>query len=259
LDCSIVVPVHNEALNLESQVTQFVENLSAELAAVVKEILLVENGSTDGTLDVCRSLESRYGSLVRVISIARGSYGGAIKRGMLESRGTHLSILECDVLDLEFVSRSITIFRTTGVQVIVGSKRHPEAVDKRPFKRRVLTYLYNVVFLRICIGYPGTDTHGLKSLQTSIARKLCEEAITSDEVFQTEIILLAWRKGIQIREIPLSIRETRVPSISIRRRLPKVIHTVRELRNSLMRFPHVPQSASKTVVPMSKTEAPAGK
>jgi glycosyltransferase AglD len=236
LEYSIVIPVHNEAMHLETQVTQFVQSLPADVASVLKEIILVENGSTDSTIDVCHLLESRHPSLVRTASIARGSYGEAIKRGMLESRGTHLSILECDVLDADFVSRSIAVFRTADTEVIVGSKRHPEAVDRRPFKRRALTYLYNTFFLRICLGYPGTDTHGLKSFQTSAARKLCEKAMTTDEVFQTEIILLAWRIGMSMKEIPVSIRETRAPSISIRRRLPKVIHTVRELRDSLNRF-----------------------
>ncbi len=236
MEYSIVVPVHNEAMHLETQVTQFVQSLPSDVSSVLKEIILVENGSTDGTIDMCYSLESRHPSLVRTVSIARGSYGEAIKRGMLESRGTHLSILECDVLDADFVSRSIAVFRTSDIEVIVGSKRHPEAVDRRPFKRRALTYLYNTFFLRICLGYPGTDTHGLKSFQTSAARKLCEKAMTTDEVFQTEIILLAWRIGMNVKEIPVSIRETRAPSISIRRRLPKVIHTVRELRDSLNRF-----------------------
>jgi glycosyltransferase involved in cell wall biosynthesis len=236
----------------------FVESLPVDIVPI-KEILLVENGSTDNTLEECRKLEYRYSTLVRVVSNARGSYGEAIKRGMLESQGTHLSILECDVLDIDFVSRSIEVFRTTNVEVIVGSKRHPDAVDKRPFKRRALTYLYNTIFLRLCIGYPGTDTHGLKSFQTPVAKKLCEQAITTDEIFQTEIILLAWRSGMQLSEIPLSIHETRATSVSILRRLPKVIATVRELRESLDRLPLLPRvpEIAAGLASMHKTELPA--
>ena len=247
MEYSIVIPVHNEALHIEAQLTRFIQSLTAELARTILEIILVENGSTDGTLDVCRKLESRYPTLIRVLSNSRGSYGEAIKRGMLESRGTHLSILECDVLDVDFLSRSVAEFQNTNAEVIVGSKRHPEAEDHRPFKRRALTYLYNTVFLRLCIGYPGTDTHGLKSFQAPIARRLCQQAVTTDEVFQTEIILIAWRTGIKIQEIPVSIRETRGTAISVRRRLPKVIHTVRELRASLDRFPPLSTAVAEAV------------
>ena len=114
---------------------------------------------------------------------------------MLASRGTHLSILECDVLDWDFVSRSVAIFKGEQARFIVGSKRHKDAVDQRPFKRRVLTALYNLAFLRLCFGYPGTDTHGLKSIETTCAKQLCHAAITTDEVFQTEIVLLSVAHG----------------------------------------------------------------
>lgn len=258
MEYSIVVPVHNEAANLESQVVRFIQEIPSALRSIVKEILLVENGSTDSSLEVCFMLAERYPRLVRVLTISRGSYGEAIKCGILESRGTHLSILECDFLDHTFLAKSIALFQTANASVIVGSKRHPEAVDERPFKRRALTYIYNMVLLRFCLGYTGTDTHGLKSFQTSVAQDLCKRAVTTDEILQTEIILLAWHDGLHIHEIPVTIRETRCTSVSIRRRLPKVLHTVRELRASLDRpappHLHTPPLAAEYVPSMQEVE-----
>lgn len=233
---SIVVPAHNEAANIDAQVTGFIHNLPSGVAEILKEIIIVENGSTDGTADVCRRLEQRFPTLVRVLTLARGSYGEAIKLGMLESHGTHLSVLECDFLDSAFVVKSIAMFRANEAEIIVGSKRHPQSVDRRPLKRRTLTALYNYIFLRLFLGYPGTDTHGLKSLETACAKRLCQMALTSDEVFQTEIILLAWRLGVDIKEIPVNIAEVRNAPVTVLRRLPKVLNTVRELKRSLSRF-----------------------
>lgn len=234
---SVVIPAHNEAANLESNVARFVQTLTDDVADLLQEIIIVENGSTDGTLDSCRRVQQRFPNLIQVCTIPRGSYGEAIKRGMLESRGTHLSILECDFLDSRFVTSSIAIFRANLAQFVVGSKRHPQSGDRRPLKRRVLTMLYNYVFLHLLIGYPGTDTHGLKSIETSVARRLCEIAITTDEVFQTEIVLLAWQLGIKIHEVPVQILEMRNPAVTVLRRVPKVLGTVRALRRSLVRFP----------------------
>jgi glycosyltransferase involved in cell wall biosynthesis len=233
---SIVIPAHNEAASIDAQVTQFIQNLPSEVAQILSEIIIVENGSTDDTLDVCRRLEQRFPTLVRIVTIARGSYGEAIKLGMLESKGTHLSILECDFLDSTFVVKSIAMFRANEAKVIIGSKRHPRSVDRRPLKRRALTGLYNYIFLRLLIGYPGTDTHGLKSLETTCAKSLCQMALTSDEVFQTEIVLLAWRLGVKIKEIPVNISEVRNAPVTILRRVPKVLNTVWELKRSLSRF-----------------------
>jgi glycosyltransferase involved in cell wall biosynthesis len=243
---SVIIPLHNEAVYVERQLVGFVENLPQDAAAVLHEIILVENGSRDGTLDACRRLEKKYPSLVRTSVLARGSYGEAIKHGMLVSQGTHLSILECDALDSGFMARSIAVFRAGTAQVIVGSKRHPESQDRRPFKRRALTALYNLVLLRTFLGYPGNDTHGLKSIETECAKKLCEAALSTDEIFQTEIVLIAWRLGLNIYEIPVNIRELRSASVSVLRRVPKVIGTLRVLRKSLSRFPRVAEKAPLT-------------
>jgi glycosyltransferase involved in cell wall biosynthesis len=247
MQVSVVIPAHNEAANLESYVAYFIETLPREVAEVLKEIIVVENGSTDGTMEACTRLHHQFPHLVRICTIPRGSYGEAIKKGMLESRGTHVSILECDFLDAQFVSASMAIFRANRAQFVVGSKRHSQSTDRRPLKRRALTMLYNYVFLRLLIGYPGTDTHGLKSLERAVAEKLCETAITTDEVFQTEIVLLAWRLGIKIEEVPVQILEKRSPTVTVLRRLPKVLNTVQTLRRSLARFPHSAQQRSRAV------------
>src|ERR1700727_198180 len=80
---TIVVPVHNEASNIDALVTRFIEGLQIELAAILREIIIVENGSTDGTLEACRCLERRFPNLIRGVTIPRGSYGEAIKLGIL--------------------------------------------------------------------------------------------------------------------------------------------------------------------------------
>jgi glycosyltransferase involved in cell wall biosynthesis len=230
----VVVPVHNEGLYLEESVTTFLRRLPQSVS--IDEFILVENGSTDNTLDVCNHLARIFPNQIRVLTLPRGSYGEAIKRGMLDCCCTHLSILECDFLDAGFVAESMELFRYGAAQFIVASKRHPDSIDRRPMKRRILTALYNFVFLRVFLGYPGTDTHGLKSIETSLAKKLCELAVTSDEVFQTEIVLIAWKMGVKIVEKPILILETRPAPVSVRKRLPKVLNTVRELKQSLKRF-----------------------
>lgn len=246
MEYSIVIPVHNEALNLEPFVTSFITNLPPNV--VLTEILLVENGSTDDTLQACHQLQQTFPREIRVLSIARASYGEAIKQGILQTRGTHLSILECDCLNADFVSDSIGLFQTQKARFIVASKRHPESIDRRPLKRRILTTLYNHLLLRMLLGYPGTDTHGLKSIEASCAKQLCELAITSGETFQTEIVLLAWRLGIKIHERPLRIREMRPAPVAVFKRLPKVLDTLRELKRSLDRFPEKTTSLRTTEV-----------
>lgn len=234
MNYSVVIPAHNEA-RIDEFVSRFLDSLPRSVADVLHEVIIVENGSSDGTLAACRKLELAHPGLVRVVVSERPSYGEAIRRGMLECRGTHLSILECDFLDAQFVERSIAEFKREGACFMVASKRHPESTDRRPLKRRLLTWGFNRI-LNTLVGYPGSDTHGLKSIETRLARELCGRAITSDEIFQTEIVLIAWKLGIHIRELPIEIKEVRSAPISIRRRFPKVVNAVSELRRSMRRF-----------------------
>jgi glycosyltransferase involved in cell wall biosynthesis len=244
MEYSIVIPAHNEALNLEPFVTSFVHNLPQDI--VRTEIILVENGSTDDTLQACYRLQQSFPDQIRVISIGRASYGEAIKQGMLQSRGSHLSILECDCLNVDFVVDSIQLFQSQDARFIVASKRHADSIDRRPLKRRLLTAVYSY-FLSFIFGYSGTDTHGLKSIEATCAKQVCELAITSDEIFQTEIVLLAWRLGIKIYERPIRIQETRNTPVPIFKRVPMVLDTMRELKHSLDRFPEKAPLCQKTI------------
>jgi glycosyltransferase involved in cell wall biosynthesis len=233
---TIVIPAHNEQQTIQRHVEAFLVDLPQPVRDILVEIIIVENGSTDGTLAAVKELAVRSPGLVRVASLPRGSYGEAIRHGMMLARGSHLSILECDFLDTAFVCSSIERFAEGTCGLIVGSKRHAFSIDRRPLKRRILTRGFNSI-LRLTTGYPGTDTHGLKSLETSLAHRLCRAASTTDEAFQTEIVLLAWRWGVRIEELPVSIEERRPAPVSIRRRIPMVWHTVGDLRRSLRRYP----------------------
>jgi glycosyltransferase involved in cell wall biosynthesis len=235
MEYSIIVPAYNEGTHLETYLTRFVDRLPLEVREVLIEVLIVENGSTDHTLAAALRLQANYPRLVRVISLEQRGYGEGIKRGIHECRGTHFSILECDFLDMDFVVSSLNLFRNRCSRFIVGSKRHPESSDQRPLKRRVLTICLTTL-LKLLFGYPGSDTRGLKSMKTELGRYLCALSTTRDEVLQTELVLLAWRLGLEITELPVSLRETRPARFSLLRRLPKGLGLLLQLRRSMRGF-----------------------
>jgi glycosyltransferase involved in cell wall biosynthesis len=235
MDYSIIIPVHNEAEHIESFVKGFLHRSAPAVTDVLRRIILVENGSRDDSLAACRRLQTTHPELVQTLSIPRGSYGEAIKTGMLAAQSSHLSILECDFLDDQFVAASIHMFNAGKSRFIVASKRHPESLDQRPWKRRLLTEGFNRI-LNTLLGYPGSDTHGLKSIETKLAKRLCELAQTTDEIFQTELVLMAWKNGVTIDELPIRIEERRATPVSILRRVPMVLDLLSQLRSSMRRF-----------------------
>jgi glycosyltransferase involved in cell wall biosynthesis len=233
-ECSVVIPVHNEAPYIEKFILRFWDNLG-NLRKKLVEIRLVENGSTDNSLQVCHHLAEKLPNIIVAHHIPQASYGEAIKQGMLFAEGRIVAILECDFLDIAFLSRSIRIIEEDKGDFVLASKRHPDSIDRRAISRRLLTYLFNTC-LRLSFRFPIRDTHGLKTLRAETARHLCKIAITGGEIFQTEIVLLAYKLGFRILELPIRIDEQRSSSISVLRRVPKVIPFFFELKRSIARF-----------------------
>ena len=147
IKCSVVIPVHNEAANIDSFILQFWNNLG-RLQGNITEILLMENGSTDNSYLECRDLEKKL-PVVKVHHIAFPSYGEAIKQGILKATGDVVSILECDALNAGFLSDSLTTIEQEKADVVIASKRHPQSIDRRPFKRRMLTFFFNLYLKHI--------------------------------------------------------------------------------------------------------------
>jgi glycosyltransferase involved in cell wall biosynthesis len=240
--CSVVIPVHNEADHLRRLFQDFWER-AEPLRGKILEIHLVENGSDDATYQVCRELAKAEAAVVRAHHLEKPSYGDAVKQGILNCRGDITVVLECDALDVSFLNRALPLLETGQADFIVGSKRHPESIDGRPLKRRGLTLLFNLA-LKFFFRFPGTDTHGLKAIRTPVAKDLCGKALTGEEVFQTEIVLLAHRLGYRVREVPVALSEQRKTKVHPLRRLPKVIRIVKEIKHSLRRFPRLPAGES---------------
>jgi glycosyltransferase involved in cell wall biosynthesis len=203
--------------------------------ARVAEIWLVENGSTDGSYDACQRLARLVPSILRIHRLPFPSYGEAVRQGVLKATAELTMILESDAMDIDFFHSALAQFQSGTADFVVGSKRHAQSIDSRPYKRRLLTRLFNL-WLRIFFEFPGTDTHGLKAIRTEVARVLCGFSITGGEVFQTEIVLLAHKLGYRVVEVPVHLNEIRHTRVSIVRRLPKVIGIVGDLRKSLDRF-----------------------
>jgi glycosyltransferase involved in cell wall biosynthesis len=225
---SIIIPAHNEEDHIYSNIKKFID----EAKDFNYEIILVENGSTDETLQICRKLEADNKGLIRLVSLRKPSYGLSIKRGINEAKGEYLFILEADYIIFSFVREGLRLLREGQYDVIVASKRHPESTDKRGYKRRVLTWGFNTL-LRLIFGFKGTDTHGLKAFTIQSAKRLINLSETEGEALQTELILLGEIYNIPIIEIPIQIGEIRAPTISILRRVPKVVRAFLDIRKSV--------------------------
>src|SRR6516164_10543236 len=222
---SVVIPVYNEERILPSAVGELQAGLDAR--GLNYEILLAENGSTDGTQGVLERLATEH-PRVRWFHSATPNYGAALKQGLLEARGELVFCDEIDLCDLRFYDRALELLVDPGLDMVVGSKAARGAVDRRPLIRRLATRVHNGL-LRLLLGFQGTDTHGLKAFRRERLLPVIRSCVVDRDVFASEFVVRAWRRGYRVLEIPIRLEEKRQPSVHLLRRVPNVLRQVAKL------------------------------
>jgi len=202
---SVIFPVHNEAAILTRQIKTFLSQVKVA-GLKISELILVENGSTDRSWQLIRSLRRRY-HFIKSLRLPRASYGQAMKAGLVAAKGDYIFIFNIDFFDVNFLLQALPLLKTN--DIIIGSKTLFASQDLRSHFRRLLTYLFNV-FLRLVLNYPGTDTHGIKALKnTPLLRYCIHRSRTQNELFDTELIIRAHRWGAVLTELPVTVTEMR--------------------------------------------------
>jgi glycosyltransferase involved in cell wall biosynthesis len=221
---SVVIPVHDEAAIVE----RAVRRLHRELARLGRpfEIVLAENGSTDDTAAIIQHLGRELDS-VRLVRVPDANYGRALRQGLEAARGDVVVCDEIDLGDVDFYARALPLV-DGGADLVIGSKRHPASRDRRPLVRRAGTAAVTLL-LRLSLGFRGTDTHGLKVLRRARLLPVARSCAVEHDLFASELVVRAARAGLDVRELPLDMREIRPPSVGLWRRVPRVLRDIARL------------------------------
>jgi glycosyltransferase involved in cell wall biosynthesis len=224
-DISIVIPIYNEEAILQAAILELCDRLQGFRETY--EIVLAENGSTDRTLEIAAALSVRIPQL-RFVSAGEPNYGKALRAGVLDARGALVLCDEIDLCDTDFHRRALDLLHTGALDLVIGSKLLRGAQDERPFLRHAASIVYNGM-LRLAVGFPGTDTHGLKAFRREALAPIVRACLVDRDVFASELVVRAYRAGLRVREIPVRVLEKRTPSINLTRRVPNVLRNVARL------------------------------
>ena len=194
---SIIVPAFNEARTIRT----VVDRLLAIDLPLPREILVVDDGSTDGTREALDAA-SREGLAFRVLKAERNAgKGSAIRRGLREARGSIVAIQDADLeLDPQQLAGLVAPILCGEADVVYGS-RFLHGQSGAPFitfaANRFLTGITNLLF-----GGGLTDMETCyKIMRTDIARSL---DLTADRFdIEPEITARLLRRGHRIAEIPV--------------------------------------------------------
>jgi len=231
-DVSIVIPVYNEEGILREAITELLEGLDTVRLALDEpnltfEVIIAENGSRDRTVELAEHLAAELPE-IRTFSLGEPNYGKALRRGILEARGTWVICEEIDLCDADFHRRALVHLKHGDADMVVGSKAMKGASDHRPLFRRAATRVLNGM-LRAALDFRGTDTHGLKAFRRETLLPIVESCVIDKDLFASELVIRAGRSGIRVIEIPIRLDEKRRPAINLVKRVPNVLRGMAKL------------------------------
>lgn len=225
------MPAHNEESYLAAAVTAVVTGLRERGEEF--EVIVVENGSVDRTRVIGSQLEAEVAE-VRLLSLADADYGRALRAGFLAARGETVVNFDVDFVDLGFLDEATKVMDSERAVIVVGSKRSPGATDDRNSARRVVTAVFSLL-LRHGFGLRVSDTHGLKLLARQPLLDVVAACQFGADIFDTELVLRAERRGLHVTEIPVVVSDQRPPRTPIARRIPRSLLGLAKLRLALAR------------------------
>jgi dolichyl-phosphate beta-glucosyltransferase len=200
---SIIIPAYNEAERFGPHIPAILTFLNTRYPAY--ELLVVDDGSTDRTAEVVRAALAAE-PRARLISYQpnRGK-GCAIRTGVLASRGDQVLFLDADLsTPLEEIPRALAELQTA--DIVVGSRRLPNSDIRvrQPLYRRLATFIFDTIkHLMVGLWHISDTQCGFKAFRGEAARQLFALGQVDRFMFDVEILYLAERAQLRLKEIPV--------------------------------------------------------
>ena len=203
---SVIIPAYNEAARLGKTLRGVVDYLSEN--SPDSEVIVVDDGSSDQTADLARQVfQDSNGLRTSVISYKSNfGKGRAVRLGLLAARGDVALFSDADLsTPITEAPKLVDPIVNGQCDVAFGSR----ALDRQligvhqSWRREQGGRVFNLV-VRVATGMPFWDTQcGFKAFRMSVCRPLIEAATIDRFGFDVELLYLAFRAGLNLKEIPV--------------------------------------------------------
>lgn len=202
-ELSVVVPGYNEAERLPrslDKVVPWLEGLGRPF-----ELILVDDGSRDSTLEVMRAWEARHRGIRVVYQRPNRGKGRALATGVAVSRGALVLVSDADFSTPIQELPKLEVALTVGADVAIGSRARPGSLIEvpQPFYRVLGGRALNVAIQALAL--PGLwDTQcGFKLFRGDLAREVFARLHTDGFAYDVEVLWRARQAGCKVVEVPV--------------------------------------------------------
>jgi glycosyltransferase involved in cell wall biosynthesis len=200
LTVDLVIPVLNEAHVLENSVAT-VRAFLAEQPGWSWRVVIVDNGSTDGTDAVARRLADQHPD-VRFLQLPQRGRGRALRLAWSQSDAAIMGYTDVDLsTELTALPKLVQAIADEGFDLGTGSRLLPASKTVRSAKREFISRCYNLIIKAVLWTSFSDAQCGFKVVSRRVAQEIIPEIRDQAWFFDTELLVLAEKRGYRIRDL----------------------------------------------------------
>lgn len=200
---SVVVPAYNESARVGSSIERILEFLGR--ATTNWEVILVDDGSTDLTVDVAEAAAAGNTRFKVIKAPQNEGKGSAVRRGVLAATGDYILFSDADLSTPIEESHKLVGALVEGYDVAIGSREHAQSsIDEhQPWYRERMGKTFNFL-VRILLTNAWRDTQcGFKAFTREAGQALFQMQRVKRFCFDAEILFIALKHGYRVSESPI--------------------------------------------------------
>ena len=237
MDLSIVIPAFGESKKIGRDVeaaSTFLE--SNHLAG---EIIIVDDGSGDGTAEAAEKVEVPSGTALKVVRLHHHmGKGYAIRTGIKQTSGEYVMFADSGCcVPYGNVLRGLDMLKSGACDIAHGSRKLRESKIQKPqsWSRQIYSAIFHWFVIYVMkIPAEFTDTQcGFKIYRGDVAQTLYGECVTDGFMFDVEIIMRAKKQGYRIKEFPIEWTCDRDSRLSPTRNLWHILFELISIKRTL--------------------------
>lgn len=201
---SVIVPAYKQ----EKTIVKDLKNIDRVLRQIRYdyEIICVVDGKVDKTFEKARRIHS---ARIKIFAYEENhGKGFAVRYGMARAKGDPIAFIDAGMeIDPNGLSLILEHMEWYEADIVVGSKRHPVSQVEYPWKRKLVSFCYQL-FVRFFTGLNVRDTQaGLKIFRREVLEKILGRLLVKRYCFDLEILVVAYHLGFKrIYEAPVKLK-----------------------------------------------------
>jgi dolichyl-phosphate beta-glucosyltransferase len=201
---SVVIPAYKERERIGGNLDEIIQHLGSK--DYVYEIIIVIDGSDDGTSDFVRSYENKIEHFSVIDNPLNRGKGAVVRQGLLAARGDYHVFLDADgSTSITHVDEALRLI-DQGADFVVGSRdiAGSTLAKRQPLYREIMGTMGNVA-IRFVLGlwaFPDTQC-GFKVLRSNVTRDVVPRMVVDRFAYDFEMIVLAQKRGYVLEQMPV--------------------------------------------------------